>query len=188
MILLRALKIFFSLYPEFTTLQKAPSTNFASFIPLPKFSKFLIFSLFLLSLTMNIYLTTLNHSHPNSSPSLFLNNNLFVSFYSNLLQMDVFNTATIISDHGNKENVPPFCNSNVNKDKGKASIPHIMSISFKNKKRSTRKLKRLPLADITNLFNNSATDVFDLSDPQMGFSVIPRRIPCCSKTLRMRFR
>ncbi|BAT89996.1 hypothetical protein LR48_Vigan08g099400 [Vigna angularis] len=102
--------------------------------------------------------------------------------------MEIFYTATNISNHGNKENVPPFCNSNVNKDKGKITIPHMMSISFKNKKRSTLRLKRLPLTDVTNLFNNSATDVFNLSHQQMGFSVIPRRIPCCSKTLRMRFR
>ncbi|KAL9297764.1 hypothetical protein ACSQ67_023660 [Phaseolus vulgaris] len=105
--------------------------------------------------------------------------------------MEVFNTATIISDLGNKENVPPFCNSNVNKDKGKTPVPHIKSLSFKNKKRSTRKLKRLPLADVTNLFNNSATDVFNLSHhhhQQIGVSIIPKRTPSSSKTLRMRFR
>ena len=105
--------------------------------------------------------------------------------------MEVLNTPTIISNHANKENVPSFCNSYANKDKGKTPIPHIKSISFKKKKCSTPNLKRLPLADVTNLFNNSPTDVFNLSHlqrQQIGVSVIPRRTSCSSKTLRMRFR
>ncbi|KAJ1415805.1 hypothetical protein SESBI_17868 [Sesbania bispinosa] len=104
--------------------------------------------------------------------------------------------ATVISDQNNKENVPPICNTS----KGKSLIPHTAP-SFKNKKKcSKRKPKRVPLADITALINNSATSTFNLTHQQQSaVSALPsdpsisRRktvtpaVPG-SKALRMSFR
>ncbi|KAG5020772.1 hypothetical protein JHK87_016627 [Glycine soja] len=102
-------------------------------------------------------------------------------------------TTSIISDHSDKENVPPItCNNSTNKDKSKTLIPHIMAKSFKNMKCTKRMRKRVPLADITNLFNNFVTSItFTLSHQQQQFGVssaLPRRAPRTSKTLRMGFR
>ncbi|CAJ1978799.1 unnamed protein product [Sphenostylis stenocarpa] len=138
---------------------------------------------------MNIYHHPTSHNQPPQLFSITVPNTTTFFPHSNFLQMEFCYTATTISNHGNKENVPPIGSSYVNKDKSKTPIPHIMSISFKNKKRSTRKLKRLPLADVTNLFNSNATDVFNLSHHQhIGASAILRRTHGCSNTLRMGFR
>ncbi|XP_027348179.1 pentatricopeptide repeat-containing protein At3g58590 [Abrus precatorius] len=66
--------------------------------------------------------------------------------------MEASDTATTIFDESNKENVPPTCDNN----KGMTPIPHTTT-ALKNKKGCNRKPKRVPLADITNLFNNSTT-------------------------------
>ncbi|KAK2424658.1 hypothetical protein QL285_034998 [Trifolium repens] len=58
-----------------------------------------------------------------------------------------------ISIDSNKENIPPIY---TNLEKNKNSIPLITS-SSSFKKNSKRKMKRVPLADITNLFENSST-------------------------------
>ncbi|KAG4980368.1 hypothetical protein JHK82_033607 [Glycine max] len=93
-------------------------------------------------------------------------------------------STSIISDHSNKENVPPTCNCNTNKAKSKTPIPHIMATSFKNMKRSKRMPRRFPLADMTYLFNNSATTTsFTLSHQQevgiySGFLVFLVHINC----------
>ncbi|RZB75509.1 hypothetical protein D0Y65_034105 [Glycine soja] len=95
--------------------------------------------------------------------------------------------------YSNKENVPPTtCNSNTNKVKSKTPIPHITAKSFKNMKRTKKMPKRVPLADITNLFNNFVTTTtFTLSHHHQQFGVssaLPSRTPRTSKTLRMGFR
>lgn len=118
----------------------------------------------------------------------------------------IASVAAVFSDQSNKENVPPVCN-NTNKGK-KISIPHT-SPSFKHKKKGSasatkRKPKRVPLADITNLFNiNSDRSTLTLAQrqPQIGVSALlsdpaisQRRIVATSaivpssKTLRMGFR
>jgi hypothetical protein len=58
-----------------------------------------------------------------------------------------------MSIDSNKENIPPVY---TNFEKNKNSIPLITS-SSSFKKNSKRKMKRVPLADITNLFENSST-------------------------------
>lgn len=107
--------------------------------------------------------------------------------------LTIVTITSIISDHTDKENVPPItCNNSTNKDKSKTLIPHIMAKSFKNMKCTKRMRKRVPLADITNLFNNFVTSItFTLSHQQQQFGVssaLPRRAPRTSKTLRMGFR
>ncbi|WJX69326.1 hypothetical protein P8452_53591 [Trifolium repens] len=57
-----------------------------------------------------------------------------------------------MSIDSNKENIPPVY---TNLEKNKNSIPLMTSSCFK--KNSKRKMKRVPLADITNLFENSST-------------------------------
>ena len=104
-------------------------------------------------------------------------------------------TATAISDQSNKENIPPFvCN---NTKKGKNLIPHV-SPSFKSNNVTKRRAKRIPLADITHLFNESTTtSTFTLArEQQFGVSAIPSAslprsgtpVVPRSKTLRMGFR
>jgi len=110
-------------------------------------------------------------------------------------------TTSIISNHINKENVPPVC-------KSKISIPQLAPQSFKNKNKNKkngiqRKLKRVPLADITNLINNSVSNsaTFTLShQPYIGVSSLSSNSPLvsrkrtlkplvsASKSLRMGFR
>jgi len=81
-----------------------------------------------------------------------------------LLSMEVDNTSTILSQN-NKENVPPACNTNKVKNKNNTNC------------------KRVPLTDITNLFNNSAKTTFTIvHQQQVRVSDLP------GKTLRMGFR
>ncbi|KAK7405046.1 hypothetical protein VNO78_06208 [Psophocarpus tetragonolobus] len=100
--------------------------------------------------------------------------------------------ATVISNQSKKENVPPPCNSDSNNKikimtKTKIPIPHIISTSFKTTmKRSKRISKRVPLADITNFFNHSASCLSH--HQQYGLPVFPRRPHRSSNTLRMGFR
>ncbi|KAH1128202.1 hypothetical protein GYH30_016669 [Glycine max] len=75
--------------------------------------------------------------------------------------MKFHDTAIIISDQDNKESVPPTYNTN------KVSILH-MPTSFKNNKHNMQKPKRVPLADITNLFNNSVATTFTLAHHQQS--------------------
>lgn len=108
------------------------------------------------------------------------------------------------NDDSNKENIPPSKgeekNNNNNKKKKKNPIPPIAP-SFK--KKSNRKTKRVPLADITNLFRmNSApltttaheengVPATSPSDSVMLHSNSRRRTVIVvpgSKTLRMGFR
>ncbi|AES89754.1 hypothetical protein MtrunA17_Chr4g0040941 [Medicago truncatula] len=114
--------------------------------------------------------------------------------------MESTTSTSTISNHSNKENVPPVC-------KSKISIPQLASQSFKNKNKKNgidRKLKRVPLADITNLINNSVSNsaTFTLShQPHTGVSsfissnslLISRKrtlkpLVSGSKSLRMGFR
>ncbi|CAK8577092.1 unnamed protein product [Lathyrus sativus] len=101
------------------------------------------------------------------------------------------------SNQSNKENVPPVC-------KNKISISQIApsSSSFKSKNKKKviqRKLKRVPLADITNLCNissasSSTSTNFTLShqQPLIGVSIswkgTPKPFNLASKSLRMEFR
>ncbi|KAG4967838.1 hypothetical protein JHK82_033553 [Glycine max] len=81
--------------------------------------------------------------------------------------MEASDIATITIDHSNKENVPPACNTN----------------KVKNKNHNKPKPNRVPLTDITNLFNNSATATFTLAHQQQNIvSALP------GTTLRMGFR
>ncbi|KAI4322752.1 hypothetical protein L6164_022418 [Bauhinia variegata] len=97
--------------------------------------------------------------------------------------------VSAISDENNKENVPPVSKKERN------PIPPIAP-SFK--KSSKRKLKRVPLADITNVVNNSAPLALHQQD---GVSASPfvsvslhsnsrrkTQVVADSKTLRMAFR
>lgn len=113
-------------------------------------------------------------------------------------------TTTAISDQSNKENVPPVYNAANNK--GKIPILPHAGPSLKNnhkKKGSKRKPKKVPLADITALFNNNlnsaATTTFTYTTtlphqpqyPSDPSSISRRRtvlISPASKTLRMGFR
>ncbi|KAG4960943.1 hypothetical protein HKD37_13G038052 [Glycine soja] len=67
-------------------------------------------------------------------------------------------TFTLRHGESNKENIPPGCTKLETK---KNPIPLMAQQSFK------RKMKRLPLADITNLVNNSAQELNQLH----GFGV-----------------
>jgi secreted trypsin-like serine protease len=58
-----------------------------------------------------------------------------------------------MSIESNKENIPPVY---TNVENNKNSI-HLITSSSSFKKNSKRKMKRVPLADITNLFENSST-------------------------------
>ncbi|KAK7312854.1 hypothetical protein VNO77_37047 [Canavalia gladiata] len=100
--------------------------------------------------------------------------------------MEAINRANVIIvfDQSNKENVPPLCNTN----KGKIPIPHAPTSFHKYGK---QKPKRVPLADITNLFNNpTSTSTFTLPcQHPNGVSDLPRPPSVYdSRTLRMRFR
>ncbi|KAI9093268.1 hypothetical protein K1719_027282 [Acacia pycnantha] len=98
--------------------------------------------------------------------------------------------VAIVSDQSNKENVPPLSS--------KSLIPPVAP-SFKKKRRRRININRIPLADITNLFNQSAPEIGaippPLSDlPQSNsrhktnaISNSMHRIRC-SKSLRMGFR
>jgi len=95
---------------------------------------------------------------------------------------------TTTSTSSNKENVPPVC-------KSKISIPQLASQSFKNKNKKNgiqRKLKRVPLADITNLINNSVSN--SAYQPHIGVSSLISRkrtlkpLVSASRSLRMGFR
>ncbi|ESW21759.1 hypothetical protein PHAVU_005G097100 [Phaseolus vulgaris] len=61
--------------------------------------------------------------------------------------------ATASHDQSNKENVPPI---NTVSEKKKSTIPPMAVPSFK--RNTKRKMKRVPLADITHLFSNSAQE------------------------------
>ncbi|KEH39233.1 hypothetical protein MtrunA17_Chr2g0325191 [Medicago truncatula] len=83
----------------------------------------------------------------------------------------------------NKENIPPVYTNGENKKKNSISI---MASSFK-KNSSKRKMKRVPLADITNLFENSSTltttreeNVFSSASVHLGLNF--------RRTLRIGFR
>ncbi|KAK7312855.1 hypothetical protein VNO77_37048 [Canavalia gladiata] len=101
--------------------------------------------------------------------------------------MEVTDSANviIIFDQSNKENIPPLCNTN----KGKIPILHPTTSL---KKCDKPKSKRVPLADITNLFNNpTSTATFTLPHQHPnGVLDLPRRTSSVhdSGTLRMRFR
>lgn len=92
-------------------------------------------------------------------------------------------SASVISEQSNKENIPP---PPVCKAKGKKNpIPVKVKVpSFKGGIGNKRKPKRIPLADITQLFNNS-----ELPHQQLNgvFPSISQMVPA-SKTLRMGFR
>ncbi|BAT92333.1 hypothetical protein LR48_Vigan05g136700 [Vigna angularis] len=60
--------------------------------------------------------------------------------------------TSVSHDQSDKENVPPI---NTVSEKKKNPIPP-MAPSFK--RNTKRKMKRVPLADITHLFNNSAQE------------------------------
>ncbi|QCE09732.1 hypothetical protein DEO72_LG10g955 [Vigna unguiculata] len=101
-------------------------------------------------------------------------------------------------DDSNKENVPPI--NTVSSEKKKNPIPP-MAPSFK--RNTKRKMKRVPLSDITHLFNNSAQDqtqqigvaASDSASPPSDSTFLPptsrRRTVFLlrgSKTLRLGFR
>ncbi|KAL2331649.1 hypothetical protein Fmac_019230 [Flemingia macrophylla] len=94
-------------------------------------------------------------------------------------------TVTFTLDQINRQNIPPLCNNS----KKKKNPISLISPSFK------RKVKRVPLADITNLFNNSAHEqngISALASASLSsVSSSPRRTLLLlggSKTLRMAFR
>lgn len=60
--------------------------------------------------------------------------------------------GAVTQDVCNKENIPPVC---TNAEKKKNPIPPMVA-SFK--RNSKRMMKRVPLADITNLFDNSVQE------------------------------
>ncbi|KAK4286100.1 hypothetical protein QN277_002708 [Acacia crassicarpa] len=94
--------------------------------------------------------------------------------------------VAVVSDQSNKENVPPLS--------AKSLIPPVAP-SFKKKRRRLIKINRIPLADITNLFIQSAPEIPPLSDlPQSNSRLMTHSISDsmrrvrCSKSLRMGFR
>ncbi|KAL2331646.1 hypothetical protein Fmac_019227 [Flemingia macrophylla] len=96
-------------------------------------------------------------------------------------------TVTFTHDDSEKENIPPLCN---NGEKKKNPIP-IMPQSFKRKGKRSMKKKRVPLADITILFNNSAQEQNGVSSIPSASVLLQRSTPMLlrgSKTLRMGFR
>ncbi|OIV99183.1 hypothetical protein TanjilG_19679 [Lupinus angustifolius] len=103
------------------------------------------------------------------------------------------------TEQNNKENVPPFCNTMKAKFKKspisqKAKIPSFKSIG----NGIQRKPKRIPLSDITDLFNNSSTftishhhrQINDLVSeiPSVSISRWRAQVASPSKSLRMGFR
>ncbi|CAJ2660563.1 unnamed protein product [Trifolium pratense] len=94
-----------------------------------------------------------------------IHRSLLLSFFHPKLSSMKISTMSIQT---NKENIPP-----VNKN----SIPLIAS-SFK-KNSSKRKIKRIPLADITNLFQNSSP--FTMTPERNGVSSV---LPSASILLR----
>ncbi|OIW05990.1 hypothetical protein TanjilG_11677 [Lupinus angustifolius] len=117
-----------------------------------------------------------------------------------------FISTSVVFEQNNKENIPPpisLCNATKAKCKKKNPIQKKVS-SFKSSgSGNKRKAKRIPLADITNLFSNSSS-TFNFSHRhhhcQVSNSVsavpsLPISISRCraqvvspSKTLRMGFR
>lgn len=106
-------------------------------------------------------------------------------------------------DESNKENTPPVCTKGEKKKKNnkRNPIPPMAPSFKKNGKRKI--LKRIPLADITHLFNNSSsTPLAQEEGNGVSSSALPsasvllhsnsrRRtvvVVPCSKTLRMGFR
>ncbi|XP_027343317.1 uncharacterized protein LOC113855886 [Abrus precatorius] len=107
---------------------------------------------------------------------------------------------TPIHHESNKENIPPICikEESNNTSKKKNPIPPMASSFKKSRKRKT---KRIPLADITHLFNNSSplttphqeTGVSSLPSSSVLLRSNSRRktltvLPAASKSLRMGFR
>ncbi|KAL5055062.1 hypothetical protein RYX36_035744 [Vicia faba] len=107
----------------------------------------------------------------------------------------IISTSTIsifISAQTNKENVPPVCKNRISISR---IAPSSSSSSFKskNKKKAIqKKLKRVPLADITNLCNISSTSSSASTQPLIGVSDswrgTPKPLNLASKSLRMGFR
>ncbi|CAL0328931.1 unnamed protein product [Lupinus luteus] len=103
------------------------------------------------------------------------------------------------TEQNNKENIPPFCNTTKSKCR-KSPISQKPKIpSFKNTANGIqRKPKRIPLSDITDLFNNSST--FTISHHHRQINDLVSEIPSASisrwriqvaspsKSLRMGFR
>ncbi|CAJ1956670.1 unnamed protein product [Sphenostylis stenocarpa] len=101
---------------------------------------------------------------------------------------------TVTHDESNKENVPPIITV---LEKKKNPIPPVAP-SFK--RNTKRKMKRVPLADITHLFNNSAQEQnhqtgVSASPPPPDSVLLPAKsrrktmvLLRCSKSLRLGFR
>ncbi|TKY48916.1 hypothetical protein E2542_SST26339 [Spatholobus suberectus] len=97
--------------------------------------------------------------------------------------------GTATYDESNKENIPPVC---TNGEKKKNPIPPMAS-SFK--RNGKRKIKRVPLADITNLVNDSAQELNGVSAIPSALLLLHcnsrRRTPVLlrgSRSLRLGFR
>ncbi|TKY48915.1 hypothetical protein E2542_SST26338 [Spatholobus suberectus] len=97
--------------------------------------------------------------------------------------------GTATYDESNKENITPVCTNGVKK---KNPIPPMAS-SFK--RNSKRKIKRVPLADVTNLLNDAAQELNGASSLPSASVLLHsnsrRRTPVLlrgSKSLRLGFR